>query len=297
MDENTRFSELVDKQCSTLVGYINETSGLSSLEESIDLGNSALKLEENYFDAHFLLGQALAARYQRNGNLDDLNKARRHYEVAKRLVYQRDDIDEQRVRCRIDELILAVNDCFVGTKPLEFTIKSDLEALHRVNPTAYFYDTSTNAPMANDFDYVIDAREFSPFNSYGNIPVVGNAQLTSDSVEGVWQGLKIIKGKTDFSFFNGSGRKRIGKVEGHLFNGKVIGYVEARKKIYTPTYEYMIENHIEEETLEKIMERSKRGKSQYFFDVDVISDIHDTSGPLAHSSILVDFINKKLGRN
>lgn len=177
-----------------------------------------------------------------------------------------------------------------------FTTRRKLKDLVKAFPGARFYDTSTHAPYATDFDYVINAREFSPFVQYGKIPVPQTSQL-SDSVEGIWQGLKIIQGKIDESYFEGKGRKRPGKPEGHKYGNRILGYKEARKKIYIPSYEFMFYNRVPKEKIQNILEYAKSGIKQFFFDVDEVSDAGDLSGPLAHSAVLVSLINRELFNN
>lgn len=175
-------------------------------------------------------------------------------------------------------------------KKVKFIPRTKVKSMLDID-NVLFYDTSTHAPFALNFSAVINASEFSPFTPYGNIPVP-KMDKVSDSVEGVWQGLKVIKGKTDFSYFNGKGRKRRGKPKGHKYGGKIIGYVEARKKIYIPTYEFMVHNCVPVDSLQQIYVNSRKGIDQYFFDVDDNGQVGDTSSPLAHASMLVEIINR-----
>ena len=178
-------------------------------------------------------------------------------------------------------------------EPTKFTTKRNIKGLHQRFPDAVFYDTSRSGSAAMDYDFVTSAVEFCPFTRYGNIPVPGMDQF-SDTVEGVWQGLKIIKGKTDPRYFKGKGRARYGRVQGHLFGDKKLSYVEAREKIYVPSYEFMIHNCVPTESLEKMFELAKKGIPQFFFDVDENGDIHNTKSPLAHSAVLVEILNREL---
>src|SRR5258708_29637198 len=73
--------------------------------------------------------------------------------------------------------------------------------------------------------------EFSPLWAHGGIPIPGSDGLTSDSVEGIWQGRKMIRGKTAPHLFRGRGQKRGGKPAGHLYDDRLLGIVEARLKI------------------------------------------------------------------
>lgn len=171
-----------------------------------------------------------------------------------------------------------------------WTTRDKAPELHATHEDALFYDVSTNAPMASDYAWVIPAEELSPFIIYGGIPVPG-MHKTSDTVEGVWQGLKIIKGTIDESYFNGKGRKRKGQPTGHLFHGKRISYVKARETIYVPAYTFMLEHRVDRELLLQILQRHEEGKKQYFFDVDHNPDIHNTKSPLSHAAVLVDYLN------
>src|SRR5262245_28343276 len=51
----------------------------------------------------------------------------------------------------------------------------------------------------------------SPMWPHGGIPVPGMPGTTSDSVEGIWQGLKVIDRKIAPRYFTGQGHKRGGK--------------------------------------------------------------------------------------
>jgi|GEM_PF-6830722 len=84
---------------------------------------------------------------------------------------------------------------------VKWTCREKVCDLAKANPDWRFYDVSTNAPLAGSSN-IIDAHEFSPFLLYGDIPVPGCSRK-SDSAEGVWQGLKLIGGKTDFYYFKG----------------------------------------------------------------------------------------------
>lgn len=176
-----------------------------------------------------------------------------------------------------------------------FTTRNKIINLHHAFPDAFFYDTSTNAPTVRDYSFVTDFREFSPFVPYGNIPVP-RSSLTSDSVEGVWQGLKVIKSRIDKSYFRGKGHRRPGIPKGHLYGNQIIGYKEARERIFIPTYRWMVQNCIEQATLEAIYIKASKNIPQFFFDVDTNGNIGVQSSPLAHSSVLVDIINTELQR-
>ncbi|MBI4148153.1 hypothetical protein HY490_02575 [Candidatus Woesearchaeota archaeon] len=178
--------------------------------------------------------------------------------------------------------------------PVQWIPRSAVRRTHEQHPEAYFYDTSTRAPLANDLDYVIAAPEFSPFVAYGGIPIPGTTDV-SDSVEGIWQGLKVIRGKIDPSYFEGKGRKRRGKPWGHLFGGRVIGYRDARVSIYVPSYEFMVEQRVSGTSVDSIVDKAA-STTQFFFDVDENGDVHDTRRPLSHAAILVRWLNGEITR-
>jgi hypothetical protein len=134
--------------------------------------------------------------------------------------------------------------------------------------------------------------ELSPMWVHGGIPVPGTAE-TSDTVEGVWQGLKVIRGKTAPRFFRGPGAKRGGKPSGHQFGKKLLGVVEARRLIYVPAYEWMLENRIPPALLQRFIDAARAGVVQHFHDVGDNGDPGDESQPLAHAAVLVRYLNRR----
>ena len=137
---------------------------------------------------------------------------------------------------------------------------------------------------------------FSPYYQHGGIPVPGMKGRTSDTVEGIWQGLKVIKGETADRYFKGRGRKRGGKPTGHKFGDekRLLKIEAARRRIYIPAYEWMLENCIPEEYIESVMENIYRGIPQYFYDYES-NGVISKDLPLAHASVLVKWFNRKAG--
>jgi len=135
---------------------------------------------------------------------------------------------------------------------------------------------------------------FSPF-SYKeeyHIPVPGQEVFFSKSVEGIWQGLKIINGGCDLSFLYKRPTKRRGKVEGHSYGDRILDIEEARRKIYMPSYFFHLNNNIGEGIKEKILE-SALEQSVCFFDVEENID-PSSPEPLAHSYFLKEYFDKYL---
>lgn len=131
----------------------------------------------------------------------------------------------------------------------------------------------------------------SPFSysSQYRIPVPGNDKIRADSVEGIWQGLKIIQGRTDASLFTGKPYKR-GKPEGHLFGKEMIGYGDARKHIYVPAYVYHAVNNALDDVKDELEQRLISGNVA-LYDVESNGNACDLSRPYSHAALLVDLLN------
>ncbi len=166
-----------------------------------------------------------------------------------------------------------------------FVPKRDLAKLP---PDAIVHDVSSRAKPP----FV----KLSPFYPHGGIPVPGQEGATADSVEGIWQGLKILDGAIDPSFFTGKGRKRRGRPSGHRFGDRVLGYVEARKLVYIPSYEHLWRECVGQDLRRVLFEPAAAGIVQYFHDFEDNGDPDDPSSPLAHSSLLVRLAAEELAR-
>lgn len=136
----------------------------------------------------------------------------------------------------------------------------------------------------------------SPFYPVGGIPVPGKEGVTSASVEGIWQGLKMFKGEgTDSSCFRNKtmkGLKRTCRTHveclGHSYCGKVLGYIEARKTIYVPSYFWMLENKCTD--LVKKLKIMSKSCTVVLLDYDTNEDIENGSKPLSHASLIKKYI-------
>lgn len=91
--------------------------------------------------------------------------------------------------------------------------------------------------------------ELSPFYPHGNLPVPGMPGRTGASVEGIWQGLKVFEtedvDETRFEITSMKGLKRTvrkyGRCLGHRFGDGLIGYRDARHRIFLPLYRRLLE--------------------------------------------------------
>jgi hypothetical protein len=133
----------------------------------------------------------------------------------------------------------------------------------------------------------------SPFWPHGGIPVPGMPGTVSDSVEGIWQGLKLIGGKIAPRFFSGQGHKRGGVPRGHRYGDKLLKIVEAREKIYRVAYEWMLDHRADAELLGGFVERAFAGVPQYFHDVSNNGSIGDPDEGWAHAAVLVQYLNRR----
>jgi hypothetical protein len=132
----------------------------------------------------------------------------------------------------------------------------------------------------------------SPMWPHGGIPVPGMPGTTSDSVEGIWQGLKVIGGKTAPRYFSGQGQKRGGKPRGHQHGDKLLGIVEAREKIYRVSNEWVLANRVDPALIAQFIEQAFAGVAQYFHDVSDNGSISNPDEGWAHAAVLVQYLNR-----
>ena len=138
-------------------------------------------------------------------------------------------------------------------------------------------------------------RKLSPFYPHGGIPVPFSEGYTATCVEAIWQGLKVFEGAdVDTSLFQNDTMKglkrtvrRFGKPLGHRkgVNGKeLLGYIEARKMIYIPTYKWVLENKVAD-IIERLREASKT-RTIVLLDYDTNADVENAKKPLSHASLI-----------
>src|SRR5262245_16686781 len=165
-----------------------------------------------------------------------------------------------------------------------------LPASHRANVPAgvHVYDVSSYAdpPFCT----------LSPMYAHGGIPIPGMPGRTSDSVEGIWQGLKVIRSKTAPQHFRGKGSKRGGKPAGHQYGDQLLGIVEAREKIYRVSYEWMLEHRVDPALIQLFLDRAFAQEQQLFHDVGDNGNIHDRDSAWCHAACLVQYLNRRCAR-
>ncbi len=142
-------------------------------------------------------------------------------------------------------------------------------------------------------------KELSPFFPHYDIPVPYSDDYTATCVEAIWQGLKVFEGcDVDVEMFKNDTMKnikrtvrRFGKPLGHrkgVHGTELLGYIEARKQIYIPTYKWVLENKVAW-IIEKLREASKT-KTIVLLDYDTNADVENAKKPLSHASLIKAYV-------
>lgn len=141
--------------------------------------------------------------------------------------------------------------------------------------------------------------KLSPFYPHGGIPVPFSEGYTATCVEAIWQGLKVFEScDVDVEMFKNDTMKnikrtvrRFGKPLGHRKGVKgteLLGYIEARKQIYIPTYKWVLENKVTN-IIERLREASK-AKTIVLLDYDTNADVENAKKPLSHASLIKAYV-------
>ena len=144
-----------------------------------------------------------------------------------------------------------------------------------------------------------DLVKLSPFYPHGGIPVPFSEGYTATCVEAIWQGLKVFEhSDVDTSlFFNNTMKgikrtvRKYGKPLGHrkgVHGTELLGYIEARKQIYIPTYKWVLENKVQD-IIERLREASKT-KTIILLDYDTNADVDNPRKPLSHASLIKAYV-------
>ena len=86
--------------------------------------------------------------------------------------------------------------------------------------------------------------------------------------------------------------RKYGKPLGHRkgVNGKeLLGYIEARKQIYIPTYQWVLENKVST-IIERLKEAGKT-KTIILLDYNTNCDVDDPSKPLSHAFLIKAYVD------
>ena len=169
--------------------------------------------------------------------------------------------------------------------------KKKLEPLKKEYPNAMIIDVTSHA----EDEFV----KFSPFYPHCGIPVPFSEGKEAASVEGIWQGLKVFEdADIDRKMFSIRDMKNIkrttrkyGPCLGHRKGVKgeeLLGYLEARKTIYLPTYKWVLDNKLQD--LVKALRIISKNKQVVLLDYETNADINDAKKPLSHASLIKAFI-------
>ena len=169
--------------------------------------------------------------------------------------------------------------------------RKKLSTLERDYPGAVIVDVTSHATG--------EMVRFSPFYPHGGIPVPYSGNITSMSVEGIWQGLKVFgTAGVDRSCFRNATMKdlkrttrRFGPTLGHrkgVDGTELLGYLEARKLIYLPSYQWVLDHKLAPQ-LEKLRLISKSG-TLVLLDYETNGDVSDPRKPLSHASLIKAYL-------
>ena len=86
-----------------------------------------------------------------------------------------------------------------------------------------------------------------------------------------------------------------GKCLGHKYGGKILGYVEARKLIYVPAYNWVLQNRLGM-LVRKLRELSSRG-TVILLDYETNEDVENADKPLSHASLIKAYIEAQPERS
>lgn len=164
------------------------------------------------------------------------------------------------------------------------------ETLLRQYPGAILADVTSKAT-----DGLI---RLSPFYPHGDIPVPFSDGMTATCVEAIWQGLKVFEhADIDISLFHNDTMRnikrtvrRFGRPLGHrkgVHGTELLGYIEARKQIYLPTYRWMLE-HKCADIIDRLRVASKQ-KTILLLDYDTNADVENPRKPLSHATLVKAF--------
>ncbi|SDG25302.1 hypothetical protein SAMN05216553_106405 [Lentzea fradiae] len=142
---------------------------------------------------------------------------------------------------------------------------------------------------------------FSPFYPHGDIPVPLSPGVTSASVEGLWQALKVFEGadvdrsKLAVTSMKGLKRtvRRFGPVRGHragLAGERLLGYLSARREIYLPAYRWVLENRLQAEVAQ--LRELTRSEDVVLLDYTTNGDVQDLSTPLSHAALIAEHLRR-----
>jgi len=165
------------------------------------------------------------------------------------------------------------------------------KTLNNAYPGATFIDVTSKG----DAPWV----KFSPFYPHGGIPVPFSDGVTAQSVEGIWQGLKVFEehgidpSKFKITSMRGIKRtmRRFGPIRGHRkgVNGaEMLDYRAARYLIYLPSYRWVLAQHLANEVSQLAALAAQ--KTVVLLDYETNTDVDNLEKPLSHAALIRRYV-------
>ncbi len=140
---------------------------------------------------------------------------------------------------------------------------------------------------------------FSPFYPHGGIPIPLSPGQLGQSVEGIWQGLKVFESEDidpkrfEITAMKGLKRtvRKYGKVKGHragVHGQEILDYKTARQKIYLPAYRFVLEHRLQDEV--KALKVLAQKGPLVLLDYETNCDIEDLRTPLSHAGLVKAYL-------
>ncbi|MEM9545545.1 MAG: hypothetical protein AAGA77_06205 [Bacteroidota bacterium] len=137
--------------------------------------------------------------------------------------------------------------------------------------------------------------KFSPFYPIGNIPIPFSENRYAQSVEGIWQGLKVFENhdidQSKFEIISMKGLKRtvrkFGMPHGHrkgVDGNDLLDYITARKLIYLPVYKWVLDHSLKSEIHE--LKTISKDKTLVLLDYETNGDVENSKKPLSHAHLV-----------
>ena len=174
---------------------------------------------------------------------------------------------------------------------------------HKSTPQASF---DKRYPEYKVIDITSKAEEpfvkLSPFYPVGDIPIPLSEGHYAQSVEGLWQGLKVFESegvdpeKFEVTTMKGLKRtvRKFGLVKGHqagVESETLLPYIDARKQIYLPAYKWVLENKVAD-VLQLIRAEEAR-QPIILLDYETNGEVEDPSKPLSHAWLVKYYLEGK----
>jgi hypothetical protein len=172
-----------------------------------------------------------------------------------------------------------------------FTFLTREQGLKR-NPK-FCYDVSSHG--SEPFNLI---SPFARSDTRGPIPVPGRKGAFSNTVEGIWQGLKVIDGETNMDYFGKLGPKRKPtpgkKLRGWLYGNMIIDVVTARRLIYLPAYHYHWARALPDSVKNEMVNIAIAGNEQFLYDFETNPDPEDPFKSYAHAHLACYLLEGRL---